>query len=82
MKNKAFYGRYIAQDGDIRVETFPADRKTGAPSQHTISRHASGAWKWADGGNCSENVDDRYIKGLKLAGTHDSTRYYRKVVEK
>ena len=80
MKNKAFYGPYRAQDGDIRVETFPASRSLGTPSQHTISRREGSQWKSIDGGNCRERKDERWTKGMKLAGTRGTTRYYRKLV--
>lgn len=77
MKNKAFHGSYKAQDGDIRVETFPADRKRNIPSMDTVCRRVSGRWEHLDGGACSEKKPDKYINGLKLAGTRGSTRYYR-----
>jgi len=78
MKSNVFHGRYIAQDDDICIETFPYDRKLRAPAMHVIFRRADGKWQQITAAPCSENLDDRYRRGLKLAGTRGSTTYWRK----
>lgn len=71
-------GRYIAQDGDIRIEVVPGNRKQRTPAMPVISRRSGGKWDYVRSAVCADRADERGTRGCQRVGVRGITTYWRK----
>lgn len=69
-------GRYIARDGDIRVDSIPASRRENTPAMKVIFRRKDGKWERVRAQDYHADVKE--IAGLQRVGVRGSTLYWRK----
>lgn len=77
---KKHTGRYIAQDGDLRIEVAPADRKLHAPAMYVVSLRRVGRWEYLRSFRLDDTAEERRARdGYQRVGERGLTRYWRKV---